>query len=145
MGKVRTVKEPGKEVGKYKDLADEPFLLVEEAALGIPASAVNEMVGMTRLSKEYFAGILDLSTRTLDRYQKEKKKLNQAGSELILKMISVFKLGEKVFGNNKEFRRWLESPAYGLGNRKPLDLMHSSTGMDLLKNELSRIAFGDLA
>jgi putative toxin-antitoxin system antitoxin component (TIGR02293 family) len=53
--------------------------------------------------------------------------------------------GQKVFGNPESFRRWLEKPAYGLDEQIPLDLLQTSGGIDLVMEELDRIAYGDLA
>ena len=40
------------------------------------------------------------------------------------------------------FRRWMDRPLFSLGNRKPLDLIDVSEGIDLLKTEIMRLQHG---
>ena len=43
------------------------------------------------------------------------------------------------------FRRWLDKPAYGLDHQPPLALLETSGGIDLVADEVDRIAHGDFA
>ena len=73
------------------------------------------------------------------------KQLSPASGELMLKILSLFKKGEKIFGNAEEFQKWIERPAYGLGFKVPKELMQTTAGIDLVMDELIRIEYGDLA
>jgi len=138
-----TVKTKPKSVLRtYEKHLDDRFWMVEEAASGIPASAVFDLIQMTHLNKSFFAGMLNLSTKTLDRYRQGGKQLNAASGELMLKLLSLFKKGEKIFGNSTEFQKWIEKPAYGLGLKVPKELMRTSAGIDLIMEELIRIEYG---
>jgi len=138
-----TVKTKSKSVLQtYEKHLDDRFWMVEEAASGIPASAVFDLIQMTHLNKSFFAGMLNLSTKTLDRYRQGGKQLNAASGELMLKLLSLFKKGEKIFGNSTEFQKWIEKPAYGLGLKVPKELMRTSAGIDLIMEELIRIEYG---
>lgn len=141
-----TVKTKPKSVLQaYEKHLDDRFWMVEEAASGIPASAVFDLIQLTHLNKSFFAGMLNLSTKTLDRYRQGEKRLNPASSELMLKLFSLFKKGEEIFGNSTEFQHWIEKPAYGLAYKVPKELMQTSAGIDLIMDELIRIEYGDLA
>ena len=138
-----TVKTKSKSVLKsYEKHLDDRFWMVEEAASGVPASAVFDLIDLTHLNKHFIAGMLNLSTKTLDRYRQGGKQLNAASGELMLKLLSLFKKGEKIFGNSFEFQKWIEKPAYGLGFKVPKELMQTSSGIDLIMEELERIAYG---
>lgn len=129
----------------YEKHLDDQFWVVEEAAAGVPASAVMDLIDMTHLNKSFIAGMLNLSTKTIDRYLKGDKLLTPSSGELMLKLFSLFKKGEKIFGNADEFQKWIEKPAYGLGYKIPKELMQTSSGIDLVQDEITRIAYGDLA
>lgn len=116
--------------------------MVEEAAAGVSVSAIFDLIQLTHLNKSFFAGMLNLSTKTLDRYHQVGKQLNPASGELILKIFSLFKKGEKIFGNMSEFQKWIEQPAYGLRFKIPKEMMQTSSGIDLIMEELERIAYG---
>jgi putative toxin-antitoxin system antitoxin component (TIGR02293 family) len=141
-----TVKTKPKSVLKsYEKHLDDQFWVVEEAAAGVPASAVMDLIELTHLNKSFIAGMLNLSTKTIDRYLKGEKLLTPSSGELMLKLFSLFKKGEKLFGSTDEFQKWIDKPAYGLGYKIPKELMQTSSGIDLIRDELIRIAYGDLA
>jgi len=62
------------------------------------ATAFNDMVAVTNYDKDFAADLLDVSYKTVTRYQKEKKKLSPLQSEYILKTIALFNKGNKVVG-----------------------------------------------
>jgi putative toxin-antitoxin system antitoxin component (TIGR02293 family) len=119
--------------------------LVEEGASGVPASAVYDLIGLTHLKKEFFAGMLNISSKTLDRYRKVEKRLTPSAGELMLKLFTLYKKGEEIFGSPDEFHKWIEEPAYGLGYKIPKSIMQTSAGIELVMDELIRIEYGDLA
>jgi putative toxin-antitoxin system antitoxin component (TIGR02293 family) len=48
----------------------------------------------------------------------------------------------QVFGSEKEAERWLSEPAMALDRRRPVDLLDSSTGIDLVEQLLGRLEYG---
>lgn len=119
--------------------------LVQMVKRGVDADAAFLIAERSGLHKEIIANLLETSLKTLRRYQKEHKKLNAKESELILKLTDLFERGEQIFGNMIEFRHWLEAPAFGLDNQIPLELLYTSEGINLVMDEVERIAHGDLA
>ena len=129
---------------KYGSSIDNPMVTVMMAHKGIPVSAFNDVSKLFG-RKERLAELLNVSVKTMQRYQKEDKKLNPLNSEMVLKFIALFKHGLAVFGLKKAFLNWLDKPAIGLGDMRPFELMKTSNGIDLVKDELVRIEYGDLA
>ncbi len=109
------------------------------------ASAFDDMLAVANYDKDFAADLLDVSYKTVTRYQKEKKKLSPLQSEYILKTIALFNKGNKVFGSEESFSRWLDKPAFGLGNNIPRKLITTVGGINYVIDELNRIAHGDLA
>ena len=99
----------------------------------------------THHDKSFFAEILHISPKTIDRYIKEDKKFNPTESEKILKLEQVYEWGKEVFGDIDTFNEWIEEPAYGLADRIPKTLMQTHGGLTLVEEELIRIAYGALA
>jgi uncharacterized protein (DUF2384 family) len=66
-------------------------------------------------------------------------------NEQILKLEELYKKGIELFEDSEGFNKWLKSESYGLGNVKPIDLINSITGIDLIYEELVRIEFGATA
>lgn len=111
----------------------------------IYATAFDDMIAVSDYDRNFAADLLDVSYKTVTRYQKEKKKLSPLQSEYILKTIVLFNKGNQVFGNKESFNRWLDKPAYGLGNRIPRHFITTVGGINFVIDELNRIAHGDLS
>jgi putative toxin-antitoxin system antitoxin component (TIGR02293 family) len=47
-----------------------------------------------------------------------------------------------VLGTSEAAERWLSTPAMGLDQRKPIDLLESSDGIELVKTLLTRMDYG---
>ncbi|REL24906.1 DUF2384 domain-containing protein [Rhodohalobacter sp. SW132] len=140
--KINTVNEAAT---KYQAAPNEEYQLVEQAHRGVPAGAFFDILGFSGLTKEELSGLLDVSFKTIQRYQNDGKKLNALNSEQLLKMITLYQKAEDVFGDLVSFNRWLRKPAIGLGNQHPLKYMQTPGGIDLIMDELRRIEFGALA
>ncbi|MVM37143.1 DUF2384 domain-containing protein [Spirosoma sp. HMF3257] len=119
--------------------------LVFSALKGVPATRFFDIVNLTGYKREQLAEVFDTSLKTFQRYEREHRKLNPQDSEKVLKIMSLFQTGELVFGSADSFRRWMDKPAYGLGNQVPFELLHTSGGIDLVMDEVIRIEYGDLA
>jgi putative toxin-antitoxin system antitoxin component (TIGR02293 family) len=83
--------------------------------------------------------------KTFQNYRDKKAALDVITSEKLLKLFALYSKGAAVFGSIDAFTDWLSKPAYGIGNQVPQDLIDTMTGIDLIKDELIRIEFGDLA
>lgn len=121
------------------------YTLVIQALEGIDAKKMQELMVFTHHDKNFFAEILHISPKTIDRYIKEDKKFNPSESEKMLKLEQVYEWGKEVFGDIDTFNEWIEVPAYGLADRIPKTLMQTHGGLALVEEELIRIAYGALA
>ena len=130
---------------KYGPSIKSNIAIALEANRGIDAHTFFDIVKLSGYSKDEMARVFSTSVKTFSRYEKENKKLGPLRSELILKIMALFKKGIEIFGGLDSFKAWLAKPAFGLGNHTPFSLVHTSTGIDLVHDELLRIEFGDLA
>lgn len=117
-------------------------LLAQQGLSAIKAQTVSKCLG---LEFAQMANLLGITTKTFRHYQQEDKLLDATKSEQLLKLAQVAELGQEVFGEALAFNRWLQKPAYGLAGQLPVDLFYTSGGIDLVADELTRIAYGDLA
>lgn len=124
---------------------NEEFSSIVQEPSEVYATSFNTMVDASNYDKNYAASLIDVSYKTVTRYQKEKKKFSPLQSEYILKTIELYNKGKAVFGSTQSFKNWLAKPAYGLGNKIPQSLITTITGINYILDELGRIAHGDLA
>ncbi len=143
---MKTENKPAEKVYKqYADYLDNEEQSIVSEPQEVYATAFNDMLSVANYDKDFAADLLDVSYKTVTRYQKEKKKLSPLQSEYILKTIALFNKGAKVFGSEESFNRWLDKPAFGLGNKVPRKLVTTVGGINYVIDELNRIAHGDLA
>ncbi len=92
-----------------------------------------------------WSAFLHLSERTMQRYKKEKKSFDPIHSEKILEIILLYDRGTEVFGSRTKFNTWLSAKSIALGGTSPKELLDTTFGIGLIKNELTRIEHGVLA
>jgi len=112
---------------------------------GIPYSIFSLIQNITPFTLNDWAGYLDISSKSLVRYQQKDRQFKPGHTEKIIELAEVTTLGLEVFGENEKFRNWLETPNYALGNLKPFDLLRDSYGKEMIIGELTRIEHGILA
>lgn len=139
-----SVKKGSKLISKT-ETSNSNIRIALQAQEGLDADSFFQVAKLSGYKKEELAGLLHTSLKTLDRYRKDKKTLDPASSEWVLKITLLFNLGQRVFSNQESFKKWLDNPSLGLGNMLPFQLLQTITGIELVQDELTRIAYGDLA
>lgn len=130
----------------YRDFLSNKMLIVHSIRRGIPYQLFRLIQRITPFSLEDWAGFLNLSTKSLQRYQSAKEYIfKPIHSEKIIELAEVTNLGTGVFGDLEKFRLWLITPNFALGNLQPIELLKDSYGKDLVLNELTRIDHGIFA
>jgi len=129
----------------YADFLSDKMLIIKAIGLGVPYSLFELIKEYTPFNETDWASILDVSTKTLQRYKLSNAHFKALQSQKIIEMSEVTKLGIDVFGNIDTFKLWLETPNFALGNVKPKDLLKDSYGKEMVMGELSRIEFGIFA
>lgn len=88
--------------------------------------------------------ILHISARTWQRYTDEKL-VPQAVTENALQLANLYKQGEAVFGEAWKFQGWMNHPSPFFGGKKPIELLDTQFGFQLVSDEIIRIEHGVLA
>lgn len=122
---------------KIKSIND----FIELGRQGIKKSAVRHLAASMSLTWRDMAKLLPITERTLQRYQTQKL-MNQIVSEQALQLAEVVAIGIDVFEDRGNFLTWLSMPSTALGGRKPIELLSSRFGIELVVDELGRIAHG---
>ena len=67
--------------------------------------------------------------------------LDSAVSDRLVQLADLYAYGREVLGQDI-FRQWTQTPLRTLGGKRPKDLLFTSVGIDLIKDELLRIEYG---
>lgn len=132
-------------IGIYQPQYLNQISLLTSSKKGLSAKAALDFISISGFSKEEFQETFKTTVKTIQNYATNDLKLDAALSEKLLKSFALFDKGVEIFGSGHAFHQWLNTPAFGLGNQVPFDLMDTITGIDLIEEELIRIEFGDLA
>ncbi len=101
------------------------------------------MNAFTIINANQFYSVLGITERTMQRRAASAAKtLDANASDRTLRLVAVISQAIEVFGSQEAAERWLASPAMGLDQRKPIDLLQSSEGTELVRTLLSRMAYG---
>jgi putative toxin-antitoxin system antitoxin component (TIGR02293 family) len=81
----------------------------------------------------------------MERHREENKVFRKEQSERILSIYQLLNYGQSVFGNRENFFEWMGSESIALGGIKPKELLDTSIGINMVKDELGRLEHGVLA
>ena len=121
------------------------FKLINVTRKGIDYKTFNEFTVSYPLNISTWSKILNMSERTIQRYKREKRRLDSIHTEKLLLIMLLFNKGVSVFGSTSNFLTWINSKSIPLGGVKPIDLLDNSFGINMVKDELIKIEHGVLA
>jgi putative toxin-antitoxin system antitoxin component (TIGR02293 family) len=70
------------------------------------------------------------------------KPLSQEQSSRAWKFADILARATSVLGSQDEAEQWLERPAIGLNQRRPIDLLATSAGTEIVEDFLRRLEYG---
>lgn len=130
----------------YNSVDDNNVLaIIDLVRTGISYKDFNKIADNTPFSITEWAHYLQLSERTIQRNQKEKKSFQPIQSERIVELSMLYQYGVEVFGDKDNFNTWLNSKSIALGGRTPKGLLDTKFGVSMIKDALGRIEHGILA
>lgn len=112
---------------------------------GIPGAALLHLIDhLTAVDKSAsFENAVGMSVRTLQRRKSAPSSpLNAEQSARTWKFAQVLARATSVFGSQEEAEQWMLRPAIGLDQRKPIDLMATPAGVELVEEFLERVEYG---
>jgi len=111
---------------------------------GIPAAAMARLfAGVLILSSTVVLATIGVSERSFARRKAAPKtRLPVDESERLWRFAEVLAHATRVFGSQAEAEQWLDRPAIGLDQRKPIDLLRTHPGTRLVSEYLTRIEHG---
>jgi putative toxin-antitoxin system antitoxin component (TIGR02293 family) len=123
-----------------------PFATHELLLRGIPTKAMVHLIGNSPSMKHSPAlnRAFGFSTRTMHRIKARPAKslLSYEQSSRVWKFAEILAQATGVFGSRAEAEKWLEQPVMALEGRKPIDLLATSVGVEIVENHLTRLEYG---
>lgn len=146
--------DPG--VGRVVDLLggrsifDHPFSTALEAhesiQLGFPSKSLLAFVHHfpTLGRADTIDKVVGVGLRTFQRHKKAgaKERLTREQSGKLYKTAEIVAKAVDVFGSHEAAERFLEEPAMALDRKRPIDLISTPAGAELVERHLARIDLG---
>ena len=112
---------------------------------GLPAAALTHLMASFVLPHDPAAlgKAIGMSLRTMQRRKSaSNENLSPEQSGRTWKFAEILARATAIFGSREEAEAWLERPAIGLGRRRPIDLLATTTGAEIVETHLGRIEYG---
>lgn len=125
-----------------------PIDLHERIASGLPRqTAVHLLNGLSTLKLDEGVRALGLSMRTWHRIKSDTRedasqRLDADQSARVWNLAEVLTKAEEVFGTREAAEQWMGRPAIGLDSRRPIELMTTAQGAELVKTLLDQMEYG---
>lgn len=88
-------------------------------------------------------GVVGMSLRTFQRrMNRPSKPLNPEESGRAWKFASILSKATAVFASQAEAEHWMQHPATGLNQRRPIDLLATVVGVEIVEEFLDRLEYG---
>ena len=111
---------------------------------GLPTTAFDALLKNLIIHKH--AALYKAVGISLRTHQRRKdapdKLLSQEQSGRIWKFAEILAKATRVLGSQTEAERWLDRPAIGLDQHRPIDLLVTPAGVELVEDYLSRLEYG---
>ena len=115
--------------------------LISLSRAGIKKSSLKSLTSYLGISMDKMSSLIHTSHRNLQR-KDEDELLDTLKSEKVLELAAFTKRGIDVLGNDVAFKQWLHSPLISLGNKKPIDFLDTSFGVQMALKILGRLEQG---
>lgn len=113
---------------------------------GLPYESVEVIGKKANMPIKQVLHYLGIAQTTYHKKKRENNLLSGRNSEVLLILSEVLDFGLEVFNYEEEkFYRWLKKPNLSLGNEIPQSLFDSVTGIQEVRNALSRLEYGNMA
>lgn len=109
---------------------------------GLQFQSLNSFLAKTGITRSELAYILQVSVRTLQRHE-QNRRLSPAISEKLIQLTDLFNLAKDALGQDAlNITQWLRQPNRALGSETPLSLLDTQIGYLQVQNVLGRMAHG---
>ncbi len=113
---------------------------------GLPSSALLHLAKEVAIlaTETTLDKAIGISKRTLQRRRKDVRDtiLNVEQSNRVWKFAEILGRASEIFGSKAAAEAWMSQPAIGLDQRRPIDLLATTAGVEALEDYLTRIEYG---
>lgn len=112
-------------------------------AHGLPAASLFHLGERIGLGAAELVGALGMSLRTLQRRRDDRdRSLSPEQSGRAWTLAEILGRATEALGSREEALDWLQRPALALDGRRPIDLLRTPAGAEVVGDHLTRLEYG---
>jgi len=108
---------------------------------GLRKETLTSLAAYLDVTMDQLSSLLHTSYRNLLR-KDASELLDSYKTEKVLELAAFASRGIQVIGSKSGFQQWMHSPLLALGNRKPLDFLDTTFGIQMVSKILGRLEQG---
>ena len=108
---------------------------------GITKKSIDFLMEAADIPAVEMAEIMEITPRKLAAIKPDTL-MEKSQSEKAVNIARLYALGEEVFGSKEEFNKWMNGRVPSLGKKRPKEYLDTSSGINLLMEEICRIQHG---
>ena len=109
---------------------------------GFRVSVYRNIIERTKLSQHEFQQVTQIPVSTIKRRLKNDERFSTQESDAMYRLALLIKLATDLFDDETKALAWMRDSVYGLGGKRPLDMVSTSVDFDLVKDLIGRVEHG---
>lgn len=126
------------------DVYTNPASFIRTVRQGLPGLVLKQAIQELSADRDVFVRLLETDSGNLHRFYK-RKALGRAQSEEVLDTVKLYIEAGQVFGNREVSHVWLHTGMTALSGSRPVDLLDTFAGRELVRQALRKISYGEFS
>lgn len=122
---------------------DENTSKIQAVHAGFDTRVYKNLKDAAQLSQAEFSSVTAIPTSTLKRRVRLNERFNVSESDVIYRLAMLVKLSTQLFGGDLDKAgQWMKKEVYGLGHKRPIDMVSTSIDFQMVQDLIGRIEHG---
>lgn len=109
---------------------------------GFQPKVYHNIIKWTQLSQSEFQNVTHIPVSTIKRRLKNGERFSTQESDAIYRLAMLIKLATELFNDEKKALEWMRENVYGLGGKRPLDMVSTTVDFEIVKDLIGRVEHG---
>ena len=109
---------------------------------GFKTQVYRNIIDRTKLSQSEFHRVTHIPVSTIKRRLQKNERFNTQESDAIYRFAMLIKLATELFNDEKQALKWIRESVYGLGGKRPIDMVSTTVDFEIVKDLIGRVEHG---
>lgn len=109
---------------------------------GFKANVYRNIVEKAKLSQSEFHHVTHIPISTIKRRLAKDERFSTQESDIMYRLAMLIKLATELFDNEQRALEWMRESVYGLGGKRPLDMVSTTVDFEVVRDLIGRIEHG---